>query len=673
MGKYATSVASYATNINDITGNPTKNSIASICHKREVGDHKSVNSSLLESMHNGLAVKVNSGIKYGRDEYVYGLPEGYIVTADIDVGVVQEVISEELGTEVNIDVAFISAPDADYFARWYSYENWGGDPLTGHMSDPPVDGDDISIVEAAWTNYGQLEILVGYTQSDGQFKNETFIVWPPATVNLKERYYQVIYTREDTVSPTSDFWIYELGTDTIPELEVEVEDNLDSPFLPVVPVREDNINLGPESKDGEFIYDEDGQKIVPDTDLYRTSVKLCEKFRIGFDDVSREITGNPDVGSIDHAYIIFGIDIRSDTKPGKTFLFDFFEKLAFSTIGASEIEVRDAQYYKIRLTFDSCTSMDEVGELDEVEIEYSGSTMYLRAPTESGMYREITVVNPIHINYVYQAHTVVTTLADSADEENYNFIVPLEYFIAQSAGSLFDRERLYVEAAKLVFNCYERKKLKWYQSGWFKIVLIIVAIVVTVFTGAGGAFVAALEAGITATVLYLVQAVLISTLIKYGFQMLVEVLGVEIGILLAVIAAVASFMVGDTTGILSAENLMTASSGFIMGSDASLSADMEKLAEEMAAWTDEAQRLDDELNEAFEELDTDSFFNVYDFINAGNIFVPDEVPEEYFNRTIHTGNIGVGTLSVPENYVDNALTLPTVSRFMGYEDTEDGV
>ncbi|APC46025.1 N4 gp53 protein [Vibrio phage vB_VspP_pVa5] len=624
-------------------------------------------------MHNGLAVKVNSGIKYGREEYVYGLPEGYIVTADIDVSVVQEVISEELGTEVNIDVAFIAEPDPDYFARWHSYNNWGGDPLTGHMTDPPVDGDDVRIVESAWTSYGQLEILVGYEQSDGQFKNETFIVWPPTNVNLKEQYYHVIYTREDTIFPTSDFWIYELGTDTIPELEVEVEDTLDSPFLPVVPVRENNINLGPESKDGEFIYDEDGQKIVPDTELYRTSVKLCEKFRIGFDDISREITGNPDVASIDHAYIIFGIDIRSDTKPGKTFLFDFFEKLAFSTIGASEIEVRDAQYYKIRIIFDSCTSMDEVGDLDEVEVEYSGNTMYLRAPLEPGMYREITVVNPIHVNYVYKAHTVVTTLADSADEENYNFIVPLEYFIAQSAGSLFDRERLYVEAAKIVFNCYERKKLKWYQSGWFKIVLVVVAIVVTVFTGAGGAFVAALEAGITATVLYLVQAVLISTLIKYGFQMLVDVLGVEIGILLAVIAAVASFMVGDTTGILSAENLMTASSGFIVGADASLSADMEKLAKEMAAWTDEAQRLDDELNEAFEELDTDTFFNVYDFINAGNIFVPNEVPEEYFNRTIHTGNIGVGTLSVPENYVDNALTLPTVSRFMGYEDTEDGV
>ncbi|AUR82506.1 TMhelix containing protein [Vibrio phage 1.152.O._10N.222.46.E1] len=672
MGKYAISVASYATNINDISGNPTKNTISSICHKREVGDHKSVNSSLLGAMHNGLAVRVNSGIKYGRDEYVYGLPEGYVVTTEIDIETVQDVISEELGTEVVINAAFIAPPDPDYFARWYSYENWGGDPLTGYMSNPPVNGSDIEISDAAWTNYTGLEMLLTYSR-DGIPKNKTFIENSPVPVDLTKQYYQVIYTREDTVSPTSDFWIYELGTNTIPELEVVVEEYLDSPFLPVVPVRENNINLGPEAEDGEFIYDENGQKIVPDTELYRTSVKLCEKFRIGFDDIAREITGNEDVDSIDHSYIIFGIDIRSDTKPGKTYLFDFFEKLAFSTIGSSEIEVRDAQYYKIRLTFDSCTSSDEVGELDEVEVEYSGNIMYLRAPTDPGMYREITVVNPVHINFVYQNHTVITTLEDSADEENYNFIVPLDYFEAQNAGSLFDRERLYIEAAKLVFNCYEKKKLKWYQRGWFKVVLIVIAVVITVFTGVGGAFVAALEAGIAATVLFLVEAVLISSLIKYGFQMLVDVLGIEIGILLAIVAAVASFMVGDATGILSAENLMTASSGFVMGSDASLSADMEKLADDMATWTEEAAALDKELNEAFEELNTDTFFNAYDFINAGNIFIPNEVPEEYFNRTIHTGNIGVGVLSVPEHYVDNALTLPTVSRFMGYEDTEDGV
>ncbi len=118
---------------------------------------------------------------------------------------------------------------------------------------------------------------------------------------------------------------------------------------------------------------------------------------------------------------------------------------------------------------------------------------------------------------------------------------------------------------------------------------------------------------------------------------------------------------------------MTASSGFIMGSDATLSADMSKLADDMAAWTEEAQKLEDELSEAYETLNIDTFFNAYDFINSGNIFIPNEVPEDYFNRTIHAGNIGVGVLSVPENYVDNALALPEVSRFMGYEDTEDGV
>lgn len=677
MGKYATSVASYATNVNDITGDPTKNSIASICYGREDDDYKSVNSSLLETMHNGLAVKVNAGLKYGREHYVYGLPEGFVVTNnDIDITELEDVITDEIGEGSKVEVAYIAPPDPEYFANWYSYLNWGGNPLTGYMSEPPVNGNNVVIADAAWTNYGMLEIAVYYEED--RDRNDfvpyiaTFIVDPPIEVNLKSQYYHVIYTLD--AAPTSgEFWTYELGTNTIPELEVEVSDDLDSPFLPVVPVRENNINLGPESADGEYIYDDDGAKIVPDTELYRTSVKLCKKFRIDFDEISKEITGNPDVASIDHAYIIFGIDVRSTSKAGKTYLFDFFEKMAFRTIGESSIEVKDANYYRIRMTFDTCTFDDYVGDLDEVEIEYSGNNMYLRAPTEEGMYREVTVTNLTHINYVYNTHTVITTLEDSADEDEYNFIVPLDYFVAQGVGSLFDRERLYIEAAKLVFNCYERKKLKWYQSAWFKVVLIVVAIVITAFSGLGGAFLAAVEAGIGATLLFLAQALLISSLIKYGFQLLVEALGVELGIILAIVAAVASLMVGDATGLLSAENLLQVSSGFIMGVDENLSANMEKLAEEMASWTEEAQKLDDELNEAFEDLEVDTFFDPYDFINAGNIFIPDEEPEEYFNRTIHAGNIGTAALSVPSTYVDNALTLPTVSRFMGYADMEDSV
>lgn len=676
MGKYATSVASYATNINDISGDPTKNSIASICYKRESGDYKSVNSSLLENMHNGLASKINAAIKYGRESYVYGLPEGFALTNNIDITELEDVISAEIGHNSILNVAFLAPPDPEYFALWYAYENWGGDPFTGKLSDPPVDDPDAKIVRAAWTNSGVLEIDIYYERDLGENfdypTRSTFTVFPPANIDLKSQYYHVVYTLED-IETKGEFWVYELGTNTIPELEVEVSTDLESPFLPVIPVREDNINLGPAAEGGEYTYDSQGQKIVPDTELYRTSKKLCSKLRVDFDEVAREITGNPDVASIDHSYIIFGIDIRSDSKAGKNYLFDFFEKIAFLTTGESEIEVKDANYYRIKLSFTSCTFMDEVGELDDVEIEYSGNNMYLRAPLGDGMYREVTVVNLIHLNYVYKNHTVITNLESSADEDNYNFIVPLDFFIAQGAGSLFDRERLYVESAKLVFNCYERKKLKWYQSSWFKVILIIVAIVITVFSGAGGAFVSALEAGIGATILYLAQAALISTLIKYGFEMLVEVLGVEMGIILAIVAAVASVLVGDASGLLSAENLLLASSGFIMGVEENLSANMEKLAEEMASWTEEAQKLDDELNEAFEDLEVDTFFDPYDFINAGNIFIPDEEPEEYFNRTIHAGNIGTATLSIPSTYVDNALTLPTVSRFMGYADMEDSV
>jgi hypothetical protein len=35
-----------------------------------------------------------------------------------------------------------------------------------------------------------------------------------------------------------------------------------------------------------------------------------------------------------------------------------------------------------------------------------------------------------------------------------------------------------------------------------------------------------------------------------------------------------------------------------------------------------------------------------------------EAPEEYFNRTVHSGNVGILGIKAISDYVDNALKLP---------------
>ena len=56
-------------------------------------------------------------------------------------------------------------------------------------------------------------------------------------------------------------------------------------------------------------------------------------------------------------------------------------------------------------------------------------------------------------------------------------------------------------------------------------------------------------------------------------------------------------------------------------------------------------------------LNTGSNLEWYDLVSTAPI-IPDETTDEYFHRTIHSGNVGVLSLDMPNNYVDMALTLP---------------
>lgn len=101
-------------------------------------------------------------------------------------------------------------------------------------------------------------------------------------------------------------------------------------------------------------------------------------------------------------------------------------------------------------------------------------------------FRRINVGGLQHVNMVYGGKGVDTYAKDainSADESG--FIIPLHEGILKSM-SLKDSTQMSTASTYMVFNCYEKVKQKWYQSSWFKIVIIVIAIVITVVTAGSG-------------------------------------------------------------------------------------------------------------------------------------------------------------------------------------------
>lgn len=96
----------------------------------------------------------------------------------------------------------------------------------------------------------------------------------------------------------------------------------------------------------------------------------------------------------------------------------------------------------------------------------------------------------VHKNYVYDGKWVIIKGSEAmADPEESGFIIPLHEETLREMR-LVDSTQLATACCYLMFNCYKVVKTKWYQSGWFKILLIVVIIVISVVfppaAGAGG-------------------------------------------------------------------------------------------------------------------------------------------------------------------------------------------
>lgn len=115
----------------------------------------------------------------------------------------------------------------------------------------------------------------------------------------------------------------------------------------------------------------------------------------------------------------------------------------------------------------------------------SGITLNWQIDTDN--WRRITAVGLKHRNLIYNGMAVEITAEDAlVDPDESGFIVPLHEDIYKSL-SITDYTQMATACCYLVFNCYTVVKSKWYQTGWFQILLIVAVVVISVLTLGAGA------------------------------------------------------------------------------------------------------------------------------------------------------------------------------------------
>lgn len=486
-------------------------------------------------------------------------------------------------------------------------------------------------------------------------------------------YFHVRYVVDDQVH----FWMYRCGEGTYPTLDALFE----TPF-------ETNGTYFP------FIYlrfNKQNGAADPASQDYLSSRRITKYLGMDYDTVCEAVDSNPDIGAVEQALVMFAVPANTANQMELRYLFDYLDRLYLSQENTFQLASQAQTYstfandpnvnrhtiiiqdkrFKMALSHTGLFKRRRGGSIGAVGTHTmsTGSTPYDDTYTDSetglsvqvqrdlkyhvyrrqitaGLYEEITV------NQLQMLYRVLDGYYSTADETDDILLIPLDRSITQDY-SITDREELYSRSLHYVFNSAQVTEIAWYQTGFFQLVMLVVAIVIAVKTGQFEHIGAAL-AGSTAAAMTLLTNLLIGLAISYGMKLFVKAVGGELGMLLAVVAAAMAmykgFEFGSLKGAPWADELLFLSNGLSKAVTSFYAEEMRHLLQDYSSMLDYQKQLTDELNTAQKLLEGDNIMSP--FVIFG------EKPEDFFNRTVHSGNIGILGIQAISNYVDNALKLP---------------
>lgn len=300
---------------------------------------------------------------------------------------------------------------------------------------------------------------------------------------------------------------------------------------------------------------------------------------------------------------------------------------------------------------------------EDVEKTYTApiDSFIYKHQISASVYEEIQVYDLKMTYYMWGGYSTI------GDNLEAILLVPLDHSITKSYGIL-DREELYARSMHYVFNSRSVQEVKWYQQGWFGDLLKIAAIVITVLSfGADGGFTMQLAAVVAGTVtleafvMYIAMAILEQVIIAAAIKLFVSVVGAEFAFLIAIVAAVygvtAAVKAGSIKGAPWAKELLALSSNLSSGISATIQDSMRGLQKEAEAFNVLAKERNKSLEDANKLLETNNL------LSPTLIF--GESPDDFYNRTVHSGNIGIAGIDSIASYVDIALTLPKLNDTLG--------
>lgn len=531
----------------------------------------------------------------------------------------------------------------------------------------------------------------GNPPTDGLDDNDTDNFEPEAITPVvsdgrKELDYIMVqyYSQNADLSESIGYFTYEYGSGGIPSLDniFSVKSQLGR-YYPNIYIRLEGKNLASDDLTG--------------TDEFKSSKKLCTRLGLNYKTVSDQI--HESVGSVgDVAQILITTQLHVNSKDAliQEYMYEYFYSLynqlpdefadtkytslntdyvnGYAKVGLTA-QVKD-EVYESRVVFDSVGYMDEqksigavgtvVATYDEQKVFSLRGTSVIRSKIPVHTFaKQLTPTTCRTITVYGLSSTQVvrggyTTTASGNDE---NLILPLDDAIARMF-SYADRSALYSKSLVIILNTIKVIKSKWYETGIFKAIMFVIAVVVSVFTNGAGM-------GIYAILYAVVQTLVIGAILNLAIKFAVDKLNLDVGAMFAVVAVVlilagAGAQLSDAGSIMSmsASQLMQVANYAVKISSIGNQMEMANMLKAHEKYGMEIEQKLAEIKQLQEEMNPDKYLSA-SYLLSDSIRAPDirvgESMNDFVTRTLST-NIGTNTTSLIANLFELTIRLPTMQE-----------
>jgi hypothetical protein len=503
-----------------------------------------------------------------------------------------------------------------------------------------------------------------------------------------EDYHQVRYVKADG---KTGFFSYLQGSGTYPEIDLAyaMAYNDLGTFYPWIYYRLQNLRV---------------DETPAFQQIYNDAKKWASYIGVNYDSMSDAVHKDTDVDDVAQCILQLAVRPGDQNKDVIQYLFRHFgllhenaltqqqmaqtlpDKFLAISSSPSQIQRIADRYFGQTMAFSGITKSRQTGVIGR-KGTYTGH--YGMAAQNVQLLNPIQVDQPITVWQQQPAYIYRYQVLDSVYEEiavfglriNYEvhykkgfgaggnspeLLVPIDNDILKSMSAP-RREQVICRAMYMLVNTVVVTKTPWYASSVFKAILIVVAIVVTIVSlgSAWQTIVAAAAIGTAAVLVTIFTLVLQYVVVAFAIKLFVKKFGPKVGLIAAVAAiAIGGYNAAANGSGMWADSMVSIGNGLVSESNAEYTKLIQDAANDNLQFQEWAQGQYDSLAEKRDELGLNAQWqglSGLDFVGLVPQTVFGETPTNYYNRTVHSGNIGVGAYDLIEGFYEYKLQLPQLS------------